>query len=228
MNCDTAFDLMTDPHGSRSGALVEHFANCPRCRRMQETLAPALNFLDNGASSDETPSQCGEVAGSSSLREPFVTTEALQLARQAAARLIVRAESPHVRLARLVRRTAPYAGAFAAGLLLAALLFTNHDRPSDPSGTCTRRAALQDDVSRTPDQIRVLARSCTVCHSAPRGDEQSINVRGEGTPNWDWLLPYLDRQPSRLADDAGGASHPLIAAVPLDRIAPRTDRPSHA
>ena len=45
MNCDTAFDLLTDPNGSRSSALAEHFETCARCRHMQQTLAPALDFL---------------------------------------------------------------------------------------------------------------------------------------------------------------------------------------
>ncbi len=45
MNCDTAFDLMTDAEGAASLALANHLAGCPRCRQMQETLAPALVFL---------------------------------------------------------------------------------------------------------------------------------------------------------------------------------------
>ncbi len=46
MNCDTAFDLMTDAEGAGSLALANHLAGCPRCRQMQETLAPALEFLN--------------------------------------------------------------------------------------------------------------------------------------------------------------------------------------
>lgn len=47
MNCDQAFDAMTDPTGSAAGALREHLSCCPRCRQMRETLAPALEaFAD--------------------------------------------------------------------------------------------------------------------------------------------------------------------------------------
>ena len=45
MNCDTAFDLMTDAGGCQSAALALHLRGCPRCRQMQETLAPALGFV---------------------------------------------------------------------------------------------------------------------------------------------------------------------------------------
>ena len=95
MNCDTAFDLMTDPHGSRSGALAEHFGTCPRCRRMQETLAPALEFLaDDPALSWANRESTHSAAGG----QPIVTAEAVQLARQAATNLASRAELPRVRV----------------------------------------------------------------------------------------------------------------------------------
>lgn len=45
MNCDQAFDAITDPTGAESAALQAHLAQCPRCREMRETLAPALNAL---------------------------------------------------------------------------------------------------------------------------------------------------------------------------------------
>src|SRR5579872_6815601 len=34
MNCDTAFDLMTDAGAFRSTALMAHLESCPRCRQM--------------------------------------------------------------------------------------------------------------------------------------------------------------------------------------------------
>lgn len=45
MNCDQAFDAITDPTGAESAALREHLARCPRCREMRETLSPALDAL---------------------------------------------------------------------------------------------------------------------------------------------------------------------------------------
>ncbi|MBI3864124.1 MAG: hypothetical protein HY290_19755, partial [Planctomycetia bacterium] len=114
MNCDTAFDLMTDAHGSRSGALAEHFDTCPRCRRMQETLAPALDFLSDETALDRSL-HVHDAVQSSSDGNPFVTAEAVQIARQVASGLAVRNEMPRVRAARLAARTAKYAAAFAAG-----------------------------------------------------------------------------------------------------------------
>jgi hypothetical protein len=57
MNCDQAFDAITDPTGAESAALREHLARCPRCREMQETLSPALHalFEDRDASRRAEP-----------------------------------------------------------------------------------------------------------------------------------------------------------------------------
>lgn len=223
MNCDTAFDLMTDPHGSRSGALAEHFAACPRCRRMQETLAPALEFLADDSVLEGTGRRGHELSVSSSGREPFVTAEAVQVARQAAAGLALRAEMPRVRLARLAGRSARYAAAFAAGLLLAVVLFIQRDSSAVHGGTCTRREASKDDPLRTPEQVRVLAQSCAVCHqTAPaRSDDQSLNNPTRRTGSWDWLLPILENQPQPAFENPGFEPGQMMAAK-IDR--PRLPR----
>jgi hypothetical protein len=46
MNCDQAFDLMTDPSRDDSPQLHAHLDGCPRCRQMYETLSPALGLFD--------------------------------------------------------------------------------------------------------------------------------------------------------------------------------------
>lgn len=45
MNCDQAFDAMTDAFDAESAELQAHLAGCPRCREMRETLSPALDAL---------------------------------------------------------------------------------------------------------------------------------------------------------------------------------------
>ncbi len=49
MNCDQAFECITDPTVVGDDALDAHLQNCPRCRDMAEILEPALRFV-NGQS----------------------------------------------------------------------------------------------------------------------------------------------------------------------------------
>src|SRR5689334_2720765 len=125
MNCDTAFDLMTDAEGSRSVALARHLDECPRCRQMQATLSPALDFLVETRPADNAhePAVPPPVTGSRGRREPIVTAEALQIAQQTAIALRARTETPRIRLQRVAGRTLQYSAVFAAGLLAALMLF---------------------------------------------------------------------------------------------------------
>ncbi len=45
MTCDEAFDILTSPAASSSAGLHAHLQTCPRCRDLQEALAPALQML---------------------------------------------------------------------------------------------------------------------------------------------------------------------------------------
>ena len=102
MNCDTAFDLMTDAKGSRSGALAQHFETCTRCRQMQETLAPALEFLTQDEPSyDFSSGSMDSAASDAGGRQPFVTVDSLKIAQQAARRLAAHTDLPRVRRQRL-------------------------------------------------------------------------------------------------------------------------------
>ncbi len=213
MNCDTAFDLMTEAHGSRSGALAQHFDSCPRCRRMQEALSPALDFLVEGSEFESTGDRAHSDVSCS--REPFVTTEAIQVARQASVNLAARGEMPRVQLARLAGRSAKYVAAFAAGLLLAMIVFTQRDRSLPPAeASCTRREAWKDDPSRTTDQIQAIVHSCAVCHqstSPGRNDQSTTNPARNRS--WDWLIPLLEQRHQQPADDVLDLpAGPIIAA----------------
>lgn len=48
MNCDQAFESLTDPRLRGSRQLQWHLDHCRRCREMQATLEPALRLLDAG------------------------------------------------------------------------------------------------------------------------------------------------------------------------------------
>src|SRR5262245_54873755 len=118
MNCDTAFDLMTDAEGSRSVALARHLDECPRCRQMQATLSPALDFLvaTPPAGDAHEPAAPHSVTGSRGRRQPIVTAEALRIAQETAISLRVRTETPRIRLQRVAGRMLQYSAVFAAGL----------------------------------------------------------------------------------------------------------------
>ena len=45
MNCDQAFDALTDNGRRDSHALIEHLDSCPRCRDMADMLDPALDLF---------------------------------------------------------------------------------------------------------------------------------------------------------------------------------------
>ncbi len=63
MNCDLAFDCLTDPARRDCVELAEHLADCPRCRDMAEALEPAIDLLSEvsspEAASADTPSFAG-------------------------------------------------------------------------------------------------------------------------------------------------------------------------
>ena len=196
MNCDTAFDLMTDAETTRSSALARHLEGCPRCRQMQETLSPALRFLTRNDQDDSpwdfTATLDEETRGGG--RQPIVTIKALKIAEQAATGLAAKCETRREHMQRLVGSDLRYAAVFAAGLLLAVTLFdsTTHDSRIPIEEKCTRREASRIDIERSAVAIRALALSCSACHgAAPSLIERhatSLESRGVGAFDWVRLL----------------------------------------
>ena len=45
MNCDQAFDALTDNQLRNSDSLIQHLDSCPRCRDMADMLDPALDLF---------------------------------------------------------------------------------------------------------------------------------------------------------------------------------------
>src|SRR5262245_16048530 len=201
MNCDTAFDLLTDAEGSRSLALARHLDDCPRCRQMRETLAPALEFL----AADEAPAPGKEFsgvfeAGRSGTRPPVVTVQPPAVARQAAADLMSRAMSSRARWRLLAARGLRYAAVFAAGLFLASALFELRERPAPGGKICRRGELRRDDAHRTPAEIRTLILSCAACHDArpasPADNSATLGPTGTAVEKW---LRELLREETLLA-----------------------------
>jgi hypothetical protein len=206
MNCDTAFDLLTDEHGSRSGALAQHFETCARCRQMQETLAPALEFLTHKEASQQFAAAFreSEIPEQGS-RQPFVSGESLRMAEQAAGRLAGHDDRPRAGRRRLAGQLIRYAAVFAAGILLAVALVPDRGQtPTLPAG-CTRQAAAENSAGRSADTIQALAHSCTVCHAAattePAHERTTSLLRSERVNSWDWLAAYFAEE-YRPVDDS--------------------------
>ncbi len=76
MNCDDAFDRLTDPVGRDDAALQRHLAGCARCREMQQTLSPALAWFHEVAP--------WQTADRTQTGGPLLTVQALRIAEQAA------------------------------------------------------------------------------------------------------------------------------------------------
>jgi len=177
MNCDQAFDAITDPTGAESDALREHLAHCPRCREMQETLSPALNAL----SEDRDASRRAETAWSGT---SLPRLDLQQLAAESASRLAVASPTrpelaPH-------RRSHPTAWShlLTASLLLAIGVgigwgghqLSRSSGTSQPSDLATSagmssaclwksRQAGADAAGESP---RTVVLSCLACHLPSR------------------------------------------------------------
>lgn len=93
MNCDEAFEVLTQRDSMRRQELLWHLDMCPRCRELQKVLEPALLMFENqGASSSESYRESStnmptrQALNSQSPRPARLSNEALDLAEQTAAK----------------------------------------------------------------------------------------------------------------------------------------------
>lgn len=92
MNCDEAFDALTDPSESNQSALNWHLEFCPRCREMREVLAPALAMFAAESLAPEAPAPHRLPERSIEnpprhISRPFLTPEAIRVAELSARNL---------------------------------------------------------------------------------------------------------------------------------------------
>jgi hypothetical protein len=185
MNCDEAFDALTDPVGANTAELAEHLFKCPRCRDLKQVLEPALSLL------------CGELPAEPAMRaalpnqghgddhtvasqKAFLSVEAIGLAEAAAARFASQSVPSG---SRPVVRVPGHriSGRALQGLLCAALgglavfciaLWVGKSdvapQPSlvpgvIPAGVCTRNAVPQK-ATQPRENARAVILSCVACH----------------------------------------------------------------
>lgn len=107
MNCDQAFDCLTDSGRRHSPQLEEHLSRCTRCRQMQETLEPALDLFDELVPEPDLSSR-------TAIRT--LAPESVRVAEQAASRLLSAGAQPPL------RRHTPVLRYAAAAMIGAALM----------------------------------------------------------------------------------------------------------
>lgn len=160
MNCDQAFDCLTDPHRRDTPELARHLAGCPRCRAMKDALEPALELFDELV----TEPDLGALARSAG---SALSTDSLQLAEHTAARL---AEQPRPgrRPAAAWRSGLRYAAVAVLGAGIALAVQATVDDPAASGPGHLPRCLWQDraaaeELRLTPE---LLSAQCSRCHHA--------------------------------------------------------------
>ncbi len=156
MNCDQAFELLTDPDNQAAAGweLDQHLASCPRCRSMSETLMPALTHLRTAATN-------------------LATAEELQWASAPPWRSgTVQPDQPTPRQPAPATRQKwlGWGLAFSAGLLLA-LLVQERDNPVSPMAPASTAACRwdEDHSLRPGEDASSVILSCVACHVTASG-----------------------------------------------------------
>lgn len=148
MNCDQAFDYLTDSTRRESDRLARHLAGCPRCRQLKETLEPALDLFD-----DVVP----EPALGSSSVDGETTDDAVRLASQSASRL------GGGRFGRRDwTRAVRYAAAFVIGASAALGMTLALETRSEPSVCAWKNRS--SGVTSEAVQADAVVLSCVACH----------------------------------------------------------------
>ncbi|HUQ68066.1 MAG TPA: hypothetical protein VM165_01000 [Planctomycetaceae bacterium] len=162
MNCDRAFDLMTSADGQADPALARHLDSCPRCRQMQDTLSPALDWLSGGGVDDWS---CDQPATSGTA--PLLTAQAVRVAETAARDLSHRGAALPVTL----RRALSIAVVLLFGAVLGVAAFDTRrpvaDHPPTSSAALLTTCLWNDPALRLrmPDaSAQSVVASCVVCH----------------------------------------------------------------
>ncbi len=161
MNCDDAFDALTNPQPTAGRALAAHLDACPRCRQMRDTLSPALEWLSTDNDSLDGGNWSHGTTGT-----PWLSVQALHIAEQASKQL-PRRRSTGARWRQLLTIAAVALIGVAVGAFGIA---GRHAQPSPP--TVSDDAMLTACLWTTPNlrnglpdtSARGVVISCIMCH----------------------------------------------------------------
>lgn len=183
MNCDDAFDALTDPAQIDAESLDRHLAGCPRCRELKQVLEPALSLLCGELPVEPTfarepPNGLSEDGLGAPMPGPFLSTEAIALAESVAQQLTSHRAAKRAATAGSfpIRRVLAIAARSTALVLLGALavFLVDQNRQSGHSTTpaiappirgqsCTRKDVAKDANGKQDASSVIL--SCVACHS---------------------------------------------------------------
>ena len=202
MNCDQAFDFLTDSSQRDSEALARHLAGCPRCRQLKETLEPALGLFD-----DLVPEPA---IGSFERTVSAAGQDAVRIAEQSAARLSGRGPWSASRLHSAGR----YAAVFLVGAALAFGVTATQDDLGDASPPVHSICPWQNKTEKAGSgdvQASAIIQSCVDCHtppSSPADDTSAFNfdvLRRSfllALQSRDWITATHSLQADRLSTSA--------------------------
>lgn len=162
MNCDQAFDHLTDPLATEDAALRRHLEVCPRCRAMQQTLSPALDWLTSAAREDSFSFGTGE----SFRGTPFLTEDSVAIATAAARQLPQRRFRHDVRAALGMALVALFGmafGVFAIGQPLQTVQEASPPAASAPVTACLWPHREGERIL-PPGTAQAVVDSCIACH----------------------------------------------------------------
>ncbi|MHC4876587.1 MAG: hypothetical protein ACYTGL_08815 [Planctomycetota bacterium] len=168
MNCDHAFECLTDPARRESQALAIHLESCPRCRDMADTLSPALDLFDESTfASRETvvPLQSIEHVSEGHVRPATVSqpaTEAAQ-ARDAAWPNAPWHTEAQRRLKRRLVTWQILAGVAGLTCVLAAITLLRHSDQSAMIAMQTDRNCQR--AESTTKTASTVVSGCVACHT---------------------------------------------------------------
>jgi hypothetical protein len=174
MNCDEAFDALTDIDGRESDELERHLNLCPRCRQMREVLAPALSLFgtDDGSRFGGTDERT-HADPAESIRKQFLSVEAVQMARETAQRLAAarkrRPDRPRRHTRWLIAQVAAAAAAVALAFTLFAPIASGPERKSsaDAPGAVSLPQCLwknRSNVDEARADSHAVVSRCVACH----------------------------------------------------------------
>ena len=186
MNCDQAFEHLTDPILVSAPELTRHLEQCPRCRQMQETLEPALSLFevryDDEDSAINDEDQFWSRPNALESLQHDLNPDTVRLARQSAAELTAWSSAGRDRVRLPVCMAFQYAAVFLAGALtaLGGFYVLSDKRPANFT---TAVPSIQNcswqhpkKLSGVPDaEIEEVVMSCVSCHlSNSRRDPKTV------------------------------------------------------
>ncbi len=182
MNCDQAFDCLTDRHLRDSDELNRHLANCPRCRQMSETLEPAFGMFDSAVENLPlgTPILSQQDAERST-GPVLLSLESIRVAEAAAVELKTDAGRNTVMPRRMMR----YAAAFLAGTAATMLVLAFQGERGDGQQQATAFQLTQCSMlfPNAGSQSKWTAQSamltCVACHSSASVSGDRPTTSGE-------------------------------------------------